>query len=108
VFDRGLELLAPLGRMVTYGAIGGILPTVPASRLLGLTSVTGVSITAWRAARPSEARADMTDVAALWAGGRLRSAVHAVFALEEVVRAHEVLESRANMGRVIVRPDHPA
>jgi NADPH2:quinone reductase len=26
VFDRGLELLAPLGRMITYGAIGGALP----------------------------------------------------------------------------------
>ena len=43
VFDRGLELLAPLGRMITYGAIGGTLPTIPASSLFGLKSVMGVT-----------------------------------------------------------------
>jgi NADPH2:quinone reductase len=51
VFDRGPELLAPLGRMITYGAIGGTLPAIPASSLFGLKSVMGVGMLGWRAAR---------------------------------------------------------
>lgn len=39
VFDQGLELLAPLGRMVTYGAVSGALPTVQARSLFALKDV---------------------------------------------------------------------
>lgn len=102
VFDHGLALLAPLGRMVTYGAISGTLPSVPAHRLFGLQYVTGVSMLAWRAARPEQARADVEEVAGHWAAGRLRTAVHARFPLDEIGRVHEVLDGRRNLGRVVV------
>jgi NADPH2:quinone reductase len=48
--------------MITYGAIGGTLPTIPMSSLLGRKSVTGVGITGWRAARPDQAKADIADI----------------------------------------------
>lgn len=101
VFDQGLNLLAPLGRMVTYGAISGELPTVPASSLFGLTSVTGVSILAWRAARPAEARADIAEVTELWRSGTLRPATDVHLPLSEVGRLHKILDSRTNLGRLI-------
>jgi NADPH2:quinone reductase len=102
VFDAGVDLLAPLGRMVTYGAITGALPTVAAHSLFQLKYVAGFSMLAWRAARPEQARADMTEVAEMLAAGRLRSVVHARLPLAEVATAHEILDARANLGRVVV------
>jgi NADPH:quinone reductase len=102
VFDRGLELLAPLGRMVTYGAIGGTVPTIAAHSVFGLRYVTGVSLLAWRAGRPDLARADMTEAAEIWSAGRLRAAVHATFPLADTARAHDLLDRRANLGRIVV------
>ena len=104
VFDAGLELLGPGGRMVTYGAVGGKLPTVAALSLFALKWVTGFSMMAWRQGRPKQARADMTDVAAFRADGRLRVAIAERVPLAEVVRAHEILDARANLGRVVLIP----
>jgi len=104
VFDAGVELLAPLGRMVTYGAIGGTLPTVNALSLFALKQVSGFSMLAWRSARPEQARADMAEVADLFAAGRLRSAVHARLPLTQAKTAHEILDARANSGRVALIP----
>jgi NADPH:quinone reductase-like Zn-dependent oxidoreductase len=103
-FDAGVDLLAPLGRMVTYGAIGGTLPTVSAHSLFALKYVAGFSMLAWRAARPEQVRADMTEVAGLFAAGRLRSAVHARLPLADVAKAHEILDARANAGRIVLIP----
>jgi NADPH2:quinone reductase len=104
VFDAGLEVLAPGGRMVTYGAIGGKLPVVEAHSLYVLKSVTGFSMLAWRAAFPEWARADMAEVSEMWADGRLRVAIAARLPLTEASRVHEILDARANLGRVIVTP----
>jgi NADPH2:quinone reductase len=104
VFDAGLELLGPGGRMVTYGAVGGKLPTVSAHSLFALKWVTGFSMLAWRRARPERARADMADVARYRADGRLRVAIAERVPLAEVVRAHEILDARANLGRVVLMP----
>ena len=101
VFDRGLDLLAPLGRMVTYGAIGGTLPTVEANSLFALKYVTGVSMLGWRAARPEQAKADVAEVSELWRAGTLRMAVDTSYPLEKVQQIHEVLDRRANLGRLI-------
>jgi NADPH2:quinone reductase len=103
-FDAGVELLAPLGRMITYGAIGGTVPTVNAHSLFALKYIAGFSMRAWRAERPEQARADMTEVADLFAEGRLRSAVHARLTLAEAAKAHEILDARANSGRVVLIP----
>jgi NADPH2:quinone reductase len=103
-FDSGVELLAPLGRMITYGAIGGTVPMVAAHSLFALKYVAGFSMLAWRAARPEQARADMTEVAELFAAGRLRSAVHARLPLADAAKAHEILDARANAGRVVLTP----
>ncbi|MEV6410807.1 zinc-binding dehydrogenase [Kribbella sp. NPDC051718] len=100
-FDQGLKALAPLGRMVTYGAISGELPTVHASSLFGLISVTGVSMLAWRSARPAEARADITEVTRLLQSGDLHPVTSTHFPLAEVSRLHQTLDARTNLGRLI-------
>jgi len=103
-FDAGLGLLGPGGRMVTYGAVDGKLPTVAAHDLFELKWVTGFSMLAYRRAWPERARADMSEVARHWAAGRLRVAIAARVPLAEVTRAHEILDARANLGRIVLIP----
>ncbi|WP_225414010.1 zinc-binding dehydrogenase [Stigmatella hybrida] len=38
----------------------------------------------------------------LWSTGRLRTVVHATFPLAEAARAHQPLEGRENLGRVVL------
>jgi len=101
---QSLELLAPLGRLVIYGAAGGELMDVPARSLYGLKSITGFGLLAWRAARPDEARRDITEVTEHAAAGRLEVAVQATLPLAEAARAHTVLEDRDRLGRVLLVP----
>jgi NADPH2:quinone reductase len=104
VFDEGLDLLAPLGTMVTYGAITTELPVVPAMRLFGLRSVIGVGWNGWQQARPDGARADIAEVTRRWQNGELRPIVDATFPLTEVARIHEKLDARSNLGRLVATP----
>jgi NADPH:quinone reductase len=104
VFDQGLGLLRSLGTMITYGAITTQLPTIEAHSLFGLRSVTGVSMMGWRQARPDLAREDVAEVTRRWQSGDLRPVVHATHPLSDVVRIHETLDARANLGRLIATP----
>jgi NADPH2:quinone reductase len=103
-FDPGLDLLAPLGRMVSYGAMGGALPTVPVAALITGKQVAGFSIRAFQAARPAEAAQDIADAVELWRSGVVRSVVHARYALEDVAEAHAEIEARGNLGRIVLIP----
>jgi NADPH:quinone reductase len=104
VFDAGLRLLAPGGRMITYGAVSGTLPTVAAHRLFELTWVTGFSMLAWRRAFAPQARAEMSEASDLFTTGRLTAAIAERVPLAEVAHAHEILDARANLGRVVLMP----
>jgi len=104
VFDQGLALVKPLGTMITYGGISGALPTIPASSLYGLRSVTGVSVQGWREARPDGARADIAEVTRRWQSGDLHPTVHATHPLADVIEIHKTLDARTNLGRLIATP----
>ncbi len=90
--------------MITYGAITTELPTVTAGGLFGLKTVSGVGLQAWRNARPDEARADIAEVTRRWRSGELRPVVHTTHPLTDVVRIHETLDARTNLGRLIAKP----
>ncbi|MFF1815835.1 zinc-binding alcohol dehydrogenase family protein [Kribbella sp. NPDC058245] len=104
VFDQGLDLVAPLGTMVTYGAISGELPTIPVQALFGMRSVTGVSMLGWRTARPALARADIAEVTRRWQTGELQPAVHARHPLAAVQDLHRELDARTPLGRLVAVP----
>ncbi|MFE9425712.1 zinc-binding alcohol dehydrogenase family protein [Kitasatospora sp. NPDC006697] len=104
VLERSLDLLAPLGRAVVYGAATGELTAVPVAKLFGLRQVAGYSLLAWRTARPDLAREDVERATAHFTAGRLRTAVHARVPLAEAVEAHRILDARTNLGRVLLLP----
>ena len=104
VLTNSIDLLAPLGRAVVYGAASGDLVEVPIRSLFGLKTVTGFSLLAWRAARPEQAHADVASVAELFRDGKLRAFVHATLPLAEAADAHRLLEDRSTIGRVLLVP----
>jgi NADPH:quinone reductase-like Zn-dependent oxidoreductase len=98
-----IGLLAPLGRVVVYGAASGELASVPVRAMFGLRSLTGFSLLAWRAAAASQARADIAELAGLLASGELRVMTRAL-PLSDAVQAHQLLEDRTVAGRLILVP----
>jgi NADPH2:quinone reductase len=104
VLQHSLDLLAPFGRVVVYGAASGELSSVPVTGLFALRSVAGFSLLAWRAARPDAARAEMTEIADHVRAGRLRTVVHTRLPLTDAATAHWILEARAQLGRVLLEP----
>jgi NADPH:quinone reductase len=101
---RCLGLLAPSGRAVVFGASAGELTSVPVRNLFGLKSVTGFSLLAWRAADPEAVRAGIAELTGWFGTGELRGVTGATLPLAEVSRAHQLLEDRSVLGRLLLVP----
>ncbi|MFF4607832.1 zinc-binding alcohol dehydrogenase family protein [Streptomyces sp. NPDC001339] len=104
ILSRSLDVLAPYGRLVTYGAASGELGSIPVTGLFALRSVMGFSLLAAHAADAARAAKDLAELTEYAAQGLLRTAVHARLPLAETAEAHRLLESRAQLGRILVVP----
>ncbi|MER6840890.1 quinone oxidoreductase family protein [Streptomyces platensis] len=104
ILRRSLDVLAPYGRLVTYGAASGELGSIPVTDLFALRSVTGFSLIAAYAADPERTAKDLAEVTEYAAQGFLHTAVHAQLPLTETSEVHRLLESRAQLGRILVAP----
>lgn len=98
-----VELLAPFGRVVGYGAANGQWGSVPLLNLVTLKTVSAFSLMAWRAAVPDQARADIAELSRLLQAGDLR-AVTRTLPLADIGEAHRMLEERAVLGRLVLIP----
>jgi NADPH:quinone reductase-like Zn-dependent oxidoreductase len=104
ILHQSLGLLAPFGRAVVFGASAGDLTSVPVTSMFALKTMSGFSLLAWRAADPERARADITELTGLLEAGTLRAVTETTLPLAEVVRAHQLLEDRAVLGRLLLVP----
>lgn len=96
VFEAGVAALAKNGRLVTCGATIGAKVTLDVNLLFGRhLSLLG----SWMGTR-----AEMVEVAAELAAGRLRPVVDSVLPLAQARAAHERIESRAHFGKVVLVP----
>ncbi|MFF5435987.1 zinc-binding alcohol dehydrogenase family protein [Streptomyces achromogenes] len=97
-----LAALAPHGRLVAYSSGGG---TIQAYDLLaGAKSVTGFQMALIARERPELYERWRRKLWRLYAEGALKPVVHGEFALEEAEAAHRVITTRANLGKVVLRP----
>ena len=102
LLPRGLAALRPGGRMVFFGSGGG---TVPASELLaGSKTITGLAMAQFFRLHRELYDRHGAELWALASAGRLRTAVHAEIPLTEAARAHQIIEARANLGKVVLLP----
>jgi NADPH:quinone reductase-like Zn-dependent oxidoreductase len=97
-----LAALAPGGRLVAYSSGGGTIQAY--DLLVGAKSVTGFQMARIARERPELYERWRGELWRMFADGTLRPAVHGEFALEDAAKAHEVIESRRNLGKVVLRP----
>ncbi|WP_369363212.1 zinc-binding alcohol dehydrogenase family protein [Streptomyces sp. CG4] len=97
-----LAALAPHGRLVAYSSGGGTLQAY--DLLVGAKSVIGFQMALIARGRPDLYEQWRQELWRLFAEGVLKPAVHAEFALEDAAKAHEAIESRTNLGKVVLRP----
>jgi NADPH2:quinone reductase len=101
-----IALLAPCGTLVIYGALGGkaeldLMGTLRASH--NSPAVRQFSIHTWDHL-VEERRAGLRAIIAMLAAGKLKPHIHARLPLAEVARAHELLESGAVLGKLLLKP----
>jgi NADPH2:quinone reductase len=101
-----VALLAPCGTLVVYGGLGGKaqLDLQPTLRLSGNSpAVRQFTIHTWDHL-VEERRAGMRALIDMLAAGKLHPRIHGSLPLAEAARAHELLESGAVLGKLLLRP----
>jgi len=106
-FTDNLKMLAPMGMIVSFNALGGFpekdlfremrahLPVSPAIRCFTMHAFD----------RDPQARQRIAArTIELFATGKVRPPVHARLTLAEARRAHEMLDARAALGKIILKP----
>jgi NADPH:quinone reductase len=101
-----LALLAPCGMLVVYGGLGGKAPldlqsTLRASK--NSPAIRQFSIHTWDHL-VDERRAGMRALIEMLAAGKLHPRIHARLPLADAARAHEMLESGAVLGKLLLVP----
>ncbi|MEU1675180.1 zinc-binding dehydrogenase [Streptomyces roseifaciens] len=102
LLSPAVAALAPGGRLVAYSSGGG---TIEAYDLLaGAKSAIGFQMALIARHRPELMEQWRRELWELFAAGRLRPRVHAEVPLAAAARAHEMIEARVNLGKVVLRP----
>lgn len=99
IMQPSLASLAPFGRLVVFGSLSGQSSGMAAQQLIGgCQSVIGFNTPLYSLGEKAEANRALLDHVA---AGKLRVAVR-TFPLEEVARAHEMLERGGSRGKVVL------
>jgi NADPH2:quinone reductase len=101
-----IAMLAPCGMLVLYGGLGGkaqldLQQTLRLSK--NSPAVRQFTIHTWDNL-VEERRVGMTAVIEMLAAGKLHPRIHGDLPLAEAKRAHEMLESGAVLGKLLLRP----
>ncbi|MEU5423100.1 zinc-binding alcohol dehydrogenase family protein [Streptomyces sp. NPDC020799] len=102
LLSPALAALAPGGRLVAYSSGGGTIQAY--DLLVGAKSAIGFQMALVARHRPALMEQWRQELWELFASGRLRPRVHAELPLEEAAEAHRIIESRVNLGKVVLRP----
>jgi NADPH2:quinone reductase len=101
-----IRLLAPCGMLVLYGALGGKAP-LDLQETLRLSknspAVRQFTIHTWDHLL-SERQAGMRTLIDMLAAGKLNPRIYARLPLAEARRAHELMESGAVLGKLLLAP----
>ena len=105
-FPDNIAMLAPCGTLVIYGALGGkapldLLPTPKVRK--NSPAVRQFTIHTWDDL-VDERRAGMRTLIEMLAAGRLHPHIHDGVPLAEAALAHQMLESGAVLGKLLLRP----
>jgi NADPH2:quinone reductase len=101
-FDKGLEALADFGQLILFGSASGDVPqAVPQLLMRGSRSITGFWLNTVRD-HPDIVRKDTNALFGLYREGKLTHTISEIFPLSRVADAHRKLESRTNVGKMLL------
>jgi NADPH2:quinone reductase len=105
LFEAAVRRLRPLGQLVAIGYAGGLWPELQPAHVVGRNvGVQGVYIGRLLRHAPDVIGAAARELLELWSDRRIRPVVGAEFPLAEVEQAHELVESRRSVGKVVLVP----
>jgi NADPH:quinone reductase len=105
LFAAALRRLRTIGTLVAIGFAGGPWPELNPAELVGRNiGVQGFYLGRLLRHDPELVREALGEVVALWETGALQPLVGAEVPLAEVDRAHELVESRRSVGKVVLIP----
>lgn len=98
-----LRVLAPLGRWVVIGFVGGPIPQVPLNRvLLKNVDVVGAYFSGYSAANPAVRQRLRERLQTMITGGAVAPIAGSVFPLADGASAFRALEQRSALGKVVI------
>ncbi|MGP3937765.1 quinone oxidoreductase family protein [Nonomuraea sp. KM88] len=104
VAARSLECLAPFGRMVSFGVVGGSPADVSSMSLMhGNLSFIGYGLPG-QMQRQDRVAAAVGELLDMLAAGRLKVAVGQAFPLERADQAHRAIGERSTTGMTVLLP----
>ena len=105
LFAGALTRLRPLGTLVAIGFASGLWPDVSPANLVGRNAgIYGFYLGRLLRHAPDLVSESIGELLALWELGALRPVVGAELQLADVERAHELVESRQSVGKVVLLP----
>ena len=103
--EPALRAIAWGGRFLVVGFAAGEIPKLPLNLvLLKSCDVRGVFWGAWSERDRAGYRANLAEIMAWCAQGKLSAHVHEVFPLDQIVPALRALSDRKAMGKIVLRP----
>jgi NADPH2:quinone reductase len=105
LFSAGLGRLKPLGALIAIGSAAGPWPETKPGLLVGRNiSVAGFYLGRLLRLAPELVGSAVGELLGLWHTGAFRPLVGAELPLDDVERAHALLESRESVGKVVLVP----
>jgi NADPH:quinone reductase len=105
LFEAAVGRLKPLGQLIAIGYAGGMWPELQPANIVGRSvGVQGVYLGRLLRHAPDVVAACTRELLDLWAKGTIKPLVGAEFPLAEVEKAHELVESRRSVGKVVLLP----
>ncbi|PAZ16620.1 oxidoreductase [Streptomyces sp. SA15] len=104
VLTKSVNLTAQFGRTVVYGAAGGELPAIEVADIFDNRIVMGFSMWGVMGNRPDAMARGVRELLDMVTSGKVRPVVHAEVPLKDAAAAHELMESRSQLGRVVLVP----
>jgi len=102
IANKSLQILAPFGRMVIYGAASGERAEFSGIQLMYKNqSVIGYWLTAWMS-RPDKTAEAAKGLMQYLASGKMRIIVGNTFPLHQAVEAHKAIADRKTTGKVVL------
>jgi NADPH2:quinone reductase len=105
VFTRSFSVLKPLGSVVALGFAGGWWEPLDPAPLVGRNlGMQGFYLGRLMRHEPELVQEALGELLALWSAGTVKPLIGATFPLERAGEAHELIESRGHVGKVVLVP----